>query len=71
MVQSREFYHDETITKIRDNLMQISSLVEHIKLIDCLAHKGIKEDEIADNLAKTVFRNVPHLPRSENRNIFI
>ena len=41
MAQSRESYHNETITKIRDNLIQISSLVEHIKLIYCPAHKSI------------------------------
>ena len=29
MAQSRESYNNETITKIRDNLMQISSLLEH------------------------------------------
>ena len=33
MIQSRESYHYETITKIRDNLIQISSLVKHINLI--------------------------------------
>ena len=35
-------------------LIQISSLVivEHIKLIYYLPHKDIKENEIADNLAK-------------------
>ena len=62
MVQSRESYHNETITKIRDNLTQISSLVEHIKLIYCPAHKGIKENEIADNLAKTASKKAFHLP---------
>ena len=66
MAQSRESYHNETITKIRDNLTQISSLVEHIKLIYCLAHKGIKENEI-DNLAKTASKKASHLPpRADN-----
>ena len=45
MAQSRESYHNET-TKIRDNFIQINSLVEHIKLIYFLAHKGIKENEM-------------------------
>ena len=44
IAQSRESYHNETITKIRENLTQISSLVEHIKLIYCPAHKSIKEN---------------------------
>ena len=62
IAESRESYHNETITKIRDNLIQISSLVEHIKLIYCPAHKGIKENEITDNLAKTASRKASHLP---------
>ena len=33
MAQSKESCYNETITKIRDNVIQISSLVEHIKLI--------------------------------------
>ena len=60
MAQSRESYHNETIT--RDNLMQISSVVEHIKLIYCPAQIGIKDNEIADNLAKTASRKASHLP---------
>ena len=40
MAQSRESYHNETKIKIRDNLIQISSLAEHIKLIYCPAHKA-------------------------------
>ena len=39
MAQSREPYHNETKAKIRDTLIQISSLVECIKLIYCPAHK--------------------------------
>ena len=35
--------------------------MEHIKLIYCPAHKGIKENEIA-NLAKTAFKKASHLP---------
>ena len=62
MAQSRESYHNETITKIQDNLTQISSLVEHIKLIYCPAHKGIKENEIADNFTKTASKKAFHLP---------
>ena len=63
MAQSIESYHDETITKIRGNLMQISSLVEHIKLIMyCPAHKGIKENEMVDNLANTESKKASHLP---------
>ena len=41
MAEARESYHNEMITKIRDNLIQISSLVEYIKLIYCPVHKGI------------------------------
>ena len=41
MAEARKSYHNEMITKIRDNLIQISSLVEHVKLIYCPAHKGI------------------------------
>ena len=44
MAQSRESYHNETITKIRDNLIQISSLVKHIKLMYCPEHKGINKE---------------------------
>ena len=33
MAQSRESCHNEAITKIRNNLIQISSPVEHIKFI--------------------------------------
>ena len=62
MAQCRESYHNETITKIRDNLIQISSPVELIKLIYCPAHKGIKENEIGDNLAKTASKKASHLP---------
>ena len=49
MAQGRNSYHNETITKIRENLIQISSPVAHIKSICCPAHIGIKENEIADN----------------------
>ena len=42
--------------------MQISYLVEHIKLICCPAHKGIKENKIANNLAKTTLKKASHLP---------
>ena len=52
MTQSRESHHNETITKIRDNLIQMSSLVEHIKLIYWPTHKPIQENEVADILAK-------------------
>ena len=39
--------------------------MEHIKLIYCPAHKGIKENEIADNLAKTASKKGSHLrPRT-------
>ena len=69
MAQSRESYHNETITKTRDNLTQISSLVEHIKLIYCPAHKGIRENEIADNLAKTASKKASHLPPRANISI--
>ena len=53
MVQSRESYHNETITKIRDIIIQISSLLEHIKLIYYPPYQGIKENEIGYNLAKS------------------
>ena len=62
MAQSRESYHNETIPKIRDNFIQISSFVEHIKLIYCPPLKGIKKNEIADNLAKTASKEASHLP---------
>ena len=62
MAQSRESYHNETKTKIRGSLIQTSSLVEHIKLIYSPTHKGIKENEIADNLAKTASKKACHLP---------
>ena len=51
ITQIRESYHYETINKIRDNFIQISSLVEQIKLTYCPAHKSINRNEIADNLA--------------------
>ena len=53
MVQSRESYHNETITKLKDNIIQISSLLEHIKLIYYPPHQGIKKNEIGYNLAKS------------------
>ena len=62
MFQSRESYHNETITKIRDNFIQISSLVKHIKLIYCLAHKGIKGNKMTDDLAKTASKKASDLP---------
>ena len=66
MAQSRESYHNETITKIRDNLIHISSLVERIKLIYCPVHKSTKENEIADILAKTASKKAFHLlPRTD------
>ena len=58
-----EFYHDETITRILGNLIQISSLVERTKLIYCAAHKGIKENGTADNLVKTTCKKAHLLPR--------
>ena len=43
--------------------MQISSIVKYIKLIHCPAlNKGIKENGIADNLAKTASKKASHLP---------
>ena len=36
--------------------------MEHIKLIYCQADKGIKENKIADNLAKTASKKASHLP---------
>ena len=66
MVQSRESYHNETITKIRDNLIHISSLVEHIKLIYCPVDKSIKENEIANILAKAASKKASRLlPRTD------
>ena len=68
MVQSIESYHHETITRIIDNLIKISSLLEHTKSIYCTAHKGIKENRIADNLVKTASKKARHLSA---RHIFI
>ena len=65
MARSRESFHNDTITKIRDKLIKISFLVELVKLIYCLAHKVIKEIEIADNLAKKASTKASHiLPRT-------
>ena len=61
MVQSIESYHDETITRIIVDLIQISYLVEHTKLIYCAAHKGIKENGTADNLVKTTSKKASRL----------
>ena len=42
--------------------MKITSLLEHVKLTYCPAHKGIKENEIADNIAKIASKKASHLP---------
>ena len=36
--------------------------MEHIKLMYCPAHKGIKENEIAANLVETASKESSHLP---------
>ena len=62
MAGIRESYHNETIIQIKGNLIQISYLVKHIKLIYCPTHKSIKENENTDDLAKTVSKKASHLP---------
>ena len=37
-------------------------IVEHIRLIYCPAHKSIKKNEIADNLAETASKKASHHP---------
>ena len=62
MAQNRDSYHNTTIRKIRDNLIQLSSLVSEIQIIYCPAHKGIEDNEIADSLAKVASKKASHLP---------
>ena len=52
MAQNRDSYHNKVIRIIRQNLMEISCLDDYMKLIYCLAHKDIMDNELADNLAK-------------------
>lgn len=62
MAGSRESYNNETIIQIKDNLLQISYLVKHIKLIYCPTHKSIKENENTDDLIKTISKIASRLP---------
>ena len=50
--QNNDNYHHLTISSIRENLFDISTKVKSIKIVYCPAHKGIKENETADALAK-------------------
>ena len=47
--------------------MELSSLVDYIKLIYCPAHSGTTDIEIVDNLAKKLLEKLPIFP--ENRHI--
>ena len=50
--QKKENYHNITISNIRKNLIEIHPKVKSVKLIYCPVHKGIKENETADEQAK-------------------
>ena len=47
-----ENYNNNTISLIRDNLIETSLRISSIKMIYCPGHKGMCENEIADSLAK-------------------
>ena len=59
--QNRENYHNSTVIAIRENLMDISSKVQNIRLVYCPAHQGIEENELADSLAETASKKPKHL----------
>ena len=59
---TRENYHNNTISLIRENLIEISLRISSIKMIYCPGHKGVCENEIADSLAKTGAKKARHLP---------
>ena len=49
---TRENYHNNTISLIRENLIEISLRISAIKIIYCPGHKGVLENEIVDSLEK-------------------
>ena len=59
---TRENYHNNTISLIRENLIEISLTISSIKMIYCPGHKGVCENEISDSLAKTEAKKARHLP---------
>ena len=59
---TRENYHNNTISLIRENLIEISLRISSIKMIYCPGHKGVCENEITDSLAKTGAKKARHLP---------
>ena len=52
MKQNNEYYHNSTISSIRDNLLELSSKVNSVKIIYIPAYKGYTDNETADELAK-------------------
>ena len=59
--QNRESYHSSTVRAICENLMDLSSKVQNIRLLCCPAHQGIEENEPADSLSKTASKKAKHL----------
>ena len=58
---TRENYHNNAISLIRENLIEISLRISSIKMVYFPGHKGVCENQIADSLAKTGAKNVRHL----------
>ena len=59
---TRENYHNNTISLIRENLIEISLRISSVKMIYCPGHKGVCENEIADSLSKAGAKKARHLP---------
>ena len=60
--QSLKHHHDKQIATIRTNLQELSPKVESINIIYSPAHKNIKDNESADQLAKLAAKRAKHLP---------
>ena len=64
--QNNDNYQRLTISSIRENLFDISTKVKSIKIIYCPAHKGIKDNETADTLAKIATKKAKTLEPTYN-----
>ena len=66
MKQNNEYYHNSTISSIRDNLLELSSKVNSVKIIYIPAHKGFTDNETADELAKIAAKGAKTLASTCN-----
>lgn len=64
--QKNDYYHNSTISSIRENLSAISSKVKSVKIIYIPAHKGFTDNETADILAKTAAKKARTLSPTYN-----